>query len=96
VFAWQYARSNLLMLEELRTRRSAMTVKELAEMLNLSQREVYKLAATNQIPHLKIGASVRFDPATVLIWLEAKMLTPTTRRSPSSVRPIPERLSNIA
>ena len=85
-----------LMFEELRTRRSAMTVKELADMLSLSQREVYKLAATNQIPHIKIASSVRFDPATVLVWLEAKMLTPASRRSPSSVRPSRERSSNIA
>jgi excisionase family DNA binding protein len=71
-------------------------VKELAELLNLNEREIYKLAATNQIPHLRIGASVRFDPITVLIWLEARMLTPTTRRSSSSERPPHERLSNIA
>jgi excisionase family DNA binding protein len=84
------------MLEELKTRRSAMTVKELADMLTVSQREIYKLAATNQIPHLKIASSVRFDPAAVLVWLETKMLTPAARRSPSSVRPTPVRLSNIA
>ena len=84
------------MLEALRAKRSAMTVKELADILSLSQREIYKLAASNQIPHFKIGASVRFDPSRVLVWLEARMMTPTTRRSPSSVRPLHERLSNIA
>jgi excisionase family DNA binding protein len=84
------------MLEALKTRRSALTVKELAELLSLSQREIYKLAATNQIPHFKIGSSVRFEPSTILVWLEARMLTPAIRRSPSSVRPLPERLSNIA
>jgi excisionase family DNA binding protein len=85
-----------LMLEDLKARRSALTVREIAELLSLSQREIYKLAATNQIPHFKIGASVRFDPSTVLVWLEARTMTPTTRRSPSSVRPLPGRLSNIA
>ena len=85
-----------LMLEELKSTRSAMTVKEIANILRLSQREIYKLAATNQIPHFKIGASVRFDPSRVLVWLEARMMTPTTRRSPSSVRPLRARLSNIA
>jgi excisionase family DNA binding protein len=84
------------MLEELKTKRSAMTVKEVAEILSLSQREIYKLAASNQIPHFKIGSSVRFEPSMVLTWLEERMLMPTARRSPSSVRPPRERLSNIA
>ena len=84
------------MLEELRAKRTAITVKEMAGILSISQREIYKLAASNQIPHFKIGASVRFDPPAVAIWLEARMLTPTIRRSPSSVRPHREQLSNIA
>jgi excisionase family DNA binding protein len=77
------------MLEELRAKRSAMTVKEVAKVLNLSQRKIYKLAAANQIPHFKIGTSVRFDPPAVIGWLEAKMLTPAVRRSPYAHPPSP-------
>ena len=84
------------MLEELRAKSTAITVKEMAGILSISEREIYKLAASNQIPHFKIGASVRFDPLAVAIWLEGRMLTPTVRRSPSSVRPRREQLSNIA
>ena len=84
------------MLEELKAKRAALTVKELAKILSLSEREIYKLAASNQIPHLKIGASVRFDPPALVIWLEAKMLTPIIRHSPSSARPRHERLSDTA
>lgn len=69
------------MLELLKGRRSAMTVRELAEILHLSQRAIYKLAATNQIPHFKIGSSVRFDAAAVLVWLEEK------KRIPASTHP---------
>ena len=83
------------MLEELKAKRSAMTVKEVAKILNLSQREIYKLAAANQIPHFKIGTSVRFDPPAVIVWLEAKMMTPAVRRSPYS-HPHRQRLSNTA
>jgi excisionase family DNA binding protein len=75
------------MLEELKAKRSAMTVKEIADILSLSPREIYRLAATNQIPHFRIGASVRFDARTVLVWLESRMQTPATRYSPSSARP---------
>ena len=84
------------MLEELKTRRKAMTVKEVADILNLSEREIYKLAASNQIPHFRVGSSVRFDPASVLAWVEARTLSPAVRRSPVSVRPTRDRMSNIA
>ena len=84
------------MLEDLKARHSAMTVRELAEILHLSAREIYKLAATNQIPHFKIGSSVRFDAAAVLVWLEEKAIASGARRPPSSVRLRRERLSKIA
>jgi excisionase family DNA binding protein len=84
------------MLEDLKARHSAMTVRELAEILHLSQREIYKLAATSQIPHFKIGASVRFDAAAISVWLEEKAIIPSVRRPPSPVRPQRERLSKIA
>lgn len=84
------------MLEELKAKRTALTVKELAKILSLSEREIYKLAASNQIPHFKIGASVRFDPPAVIVWLEAKMLTPAVRRIPSYARPHHARLSDTA
>ena len=84
------------MLEELKTRRKAMTVKEVADILSLSEREIYKLAATNRIPHFRIGASVRFDAAAISVWLEEKAMMPAIRRPPSSVRPYRERLPKIA
>ena len=84
------------MLEALRARHSALTVKEVAEILSLSQREIYKLAAMNQIPHFKVGSSVRFDPSTVLVWLEARMLLPNTRRKASPLRPNRQQISKTA
>jgi excisionase family DNA binding protein len=84
------------MIEELKAKRTAMTVKEIANILSLSQREVYKLAAINQIPDFKIGTSVRFDPPAVIVWLEAKMLASAVRRSRSCAHPPRGRLSDIA
>jgi excisionase family DNA binding protein len=84
------------MVNDLKARKSALTVRQLAELLSLSEREVYKLAANNQIPHIRIGSSVRFDPPTIAAWIETKTLTPASRHSPSSVHPRHERLPNIA
>jgi excisionase family DNA binding protein len=73
------------MLEELRGKRTAMNVREIAKLLQISEREIYKLASANRIPHFKIGCSVRFDPLAVASWLEERMLTSSPRRSPASV-----------
>ena len=47
----------------------ALTVADIAELLNISERQVYKLAAEHRIPCFKIGGSVRFDPLAVAVWL---------------------------
>jgi excisionase family DNA binding protein len=60
-------------------RTNALTVSDVAELLNISERQVYKLAAENRIPSFKIGGSVRFDPAAFAAWLRQKI-------EPSSVR----------
>jgi excisionase family DNA binding protein len=57
--------------EVLGTRATALTVAEVAVLLNVSERQVYKLAADGRIPCFKIGNSIRFDPAAFAAWLRA-------------------------
>ena len=61
------------LVEILQEKSQALTVSELAILLRISQRQLYKLAAGNRIPSFKIGASVRFDPASVAAWLGQRM-----------------------
>ncbi|MEI9980434.1 MAG: helix-turn-helix domain-containing protein [Edaphobacter sp.] len=84
-----------MLTETLQDRHSAITVSELASMLNISRRQLYKMAAANRIPHLKIGASVRFDPDAIREWLHDKTLLPQ-RRPPASARPNRARTARIA
>jgi excisionase family DNA binding protein len=49
-----------------------MTYKEVAALLHLSVRYIAKLVGLNQIPHCKIGRSVRFNPAQIGQWLERR------------------------
>jgi excisionase family DNA binding protein len=60
--------------DSLDTRTNALTVSEVAELLSISQRQVYKLAASNRIPSFKIGGSVRFDPSAFAAWLRQRMV----------------------
>ena len=45
---------------------------ELAGILSLSEKHIYKLAKQGRIPSIRIGGAVRFDPATTASWLESK------------------------
>ena len=61
-------------------RATALTVSEVAEILSVSERQVYKLASESVIPSFRIGSSIRFDPSQVAAWLRQKA-------APISVRP---------
>jgi excisionase family DNA binding protein len=47
-----------------------VTVEELANLLSVSERHIYALVQGGQIPHLRIGTAVRFDPLVLCDWLE--------------------------
>jgi len=51
----------------------ALTVVDVAELLNVSERQVYKLVAEHRIPCFKIGGSIRFDPFGLALWLRMRM-----------------------
>jgi excisionase family DNA binding protein len=59
--------------DSLDQRGTALTVSDVAELLNISERQVYKLAASNRIPSFRLGGSVRFDPSDVAAWLRQKI-----------------------
>jgi excisionase family DNA binding protein len=46
-----------------------LTAQTLAEHLDLPLWRVYELAREGQIPHLRIGRSLRFDPVAVSGWI---------------------------
>ena len=52
-------------LENLRKMNRLVTAPELAEALAVTKVHVYRLAARHEIPSVRIGTAVRFDPASV-------------------------------
>lgn len=54
-------------------KRHALVVTDIAELLSISERQVYKLVAAHRIPCFKIGGSIRFDPLAISVWLRQKM-----------------------
>jgi excisionase family DNA binding protein len=52
-----------------RRAKGALTAKQLAEMLNISPKTIFKLAKAGRIPSFRIGSAVRFDARLVIDWL---------------------------
>jgi excisionase family DNA binding protein len=74
------------LVEELDRRKDALIASELAELLAIDVKTVYKYAAKQMIPSFRIGRNVRFDPRILSEWLKTKMPTPISA-------PLPVRLA---
>lgn len=48
------------------------TVAEIASFLKVSRSFVYQACAAKTLPHVRIGASLRFDPATLRAWVRGE------------------------
>jgi excisionase family DNA binding protein len=49
--------------------KGALTAKQLAGMLSISSKTVFKLAKAGRIPSFRVGSAVRFDARHVIDWL---------------------------
>lgn len=49
-----------------------MTVEEIANYLNFSERTIYTMIKKNKIPYIKIGGQYRFKRETIDGWLQKK------------------------
>src|SRR5579871_6000809 len=58
-------------------RRKAWTVKELAELLNMSPRSLYDQINSGRLKAYQIGDALRLCPAETLDWLRSRITRPT-------------------
>ena len=49
-----------------------LTVKEVADYLKINERTVYRMAAGDKIPALKVGASWRFKQKEIDDWINCQ------------------------
>lgn len=78
----------MLIEQILEQKRRALRVNDIAQILDLSEKQIYKMAATGEIPSLRIASSVRFDPHDFAAWLKARSSAPdvVTRSATSAPR----------
>jgi excisionase family DNA binding protein len=74
-------------------KQNAMTVSEVADLLQISDRLVYQMAAEGKIPSFKVRGTVRFDPHILSHWVSemvdapappVKTLVPSLYEAPAS------------
>jgi hypothetical protein len=53
-------------------RKSAWTAENLALLLEMSPKTLYKMAKSERIPAVRIDGMIRFDPALTAEWLRAR------------------------
>ena len=79
----------MTLIEQLRSKKKALTVEELAGLLCVAVRTLYKEVEDDHIPFFRVRTSIRFDPHQVADWLEMKMpahSVRTQRQSESAAR----------
>lgn len=65
-------RVKLSRLEQKLRKNRLLTVKELAEYLDISELTVYRLAEKGKLPGVKIGRALRFRKARVNEWIRKR------------------------
>jgi excisionase family DNA binding protein len=51
---------------------NALTVEELAKLLAVSTKKIYRCTARGELPSFRLGYSIRLDPSVVSRWLRSK------------------------
>lgn len=66
--------------EEIRTRKKALTVTDVAVILGISQKTVRRWIHTQQLPFTRAGSSIWLDPETTAKWWEDHTMVKTPQR----------------
>ena len=62
-------------------------VQDVARLLGVGERYVYRLVSERRIPYIKCGHYVRFDPDEIGSWLDDARVRPTVAESMRRRRP---------
>jgi excisionase family DNA binding protein len=84
----------LNLIEELEARSGGIKVSDLAAILGVDDKHIYRMAARGQLPSFRVGGAVRFDPQEVANWLRSKY--GAARKPPAQVRSTRDQRQNVA
>jgi excisionase family DNA binding protein len=75
--------SEMKVIEILVARTESLSVKEVAELLNLSKSLVYRMIATGELPASRYHRGIRLDPNHVIEWVKRQTWQPATAMPPA-------------
>lgn len=61
------------LIEQIEQWQGAMTVEDLAAILNCSNKTLYKSIKKGKLPSIRIGSLIRLCPQTVAEWLRSRI-----------------------
>lgn len=77
------------LVELVEQRSEALRVRDIAPILGISIQQVYKMAASGQIPCFRVASSVRFDPQVFADWMRqtypSRVHEPVPRQVPNAL-----------
>jgi excisionase family DNA binding protein len=59
--------------EQVKQYKRGLTVAELASILGISGKQIYKLVTAKRLPAIKVGTMIRFDPGVTVGWIHNHM-----------------------
>jgi excisionase family DNA binding protein len=62
----------MTIIQQVEGKSSALKVREVAKLLDVTPQHIYGLAARGLIPCFRIGGAIRFDPHEFAAWLKKK------------------------
>jgi DNA binding domain, excisionase family len=68
------ANKHTSVIDIVRTKGTFWNADELAEVLAISRKHLYKLAKSGRIPCYRMGGAIRFDPEATAQWLEKRAI----------------------
>ena len=69
----------MILAEIIEGKKEALKPEEVAQILGVSLKQIYRLAKKGQLPSLKVASSVRFDPHDVATWIRTRSTAPVIR-----------------
>ena len=58
-----------------------MTVNEVADLLGVSGRTVYRMAVESELPYLHVRGALRFDPSDIIEWMQRQRPAQSVRKA---------------
>jgi excisionase family DNA binding protein len=62
----------MMLADQIEAMKQALTVEQLAALLQCSKKTLYKMIHRGTLPHFRVGTMVRLDPEVTAQWLRSR------------------------